>query len=149
MKKFLLSACLLATSSLAAFAAATQTITVNGQTVEGKMVTQITFSGDQATLTFDDSSTQTEAIDLINIAFAYTADGIGRVNLFEVSGIVDGNLQISGLNAGTTLRIYDTTGRSRAAATATQGVTSVDVSRLSSGVYIVRAGKQVIKFMKK
>lgn len=152
MKKLILSAYLLGVMCVSAFAdTVTQTVTVNGVEVTGKAVTQITFSGDNAVLTFSDNTTQKEDIGLISIAFDYTVDtsGIGSVSMFNFSGMVDGRLQLGGLEAGTAISLYNVTGKKLASATAADGSVSIDVSGLSRGVYIVKAGTKVVKFMKK
>lgn len=57
-----------------------QTVTINGQTVD-KTVSEITFDGDNVTLSYSDGTSATEDMSLVKLAFAYdnTTDGIGQV----------------------------------------------------------------------
>ena len=56
---------------------------------------------------------------------------------------------MSRLKAGALIQVFDTAGRVQARAKAAEGDTVLDVNSLNSGVYMVRVGNQVIKFMKK
>lgn len=155
MKKLLLSVCLLAAASLTALAdTITQTITVNGSEVTGKQVTAIAFAGNEATLTYSDQTTETAPIEQVNILLSYTPSpddptAIGKVSVFEFGGIVDGQLQLGGLEAGTPVQVVDITGKTYVSTRATEGLTTIDCSAMQRGVYVVRAGQQVVKFMKK
>lgn len=102
-----------------AFADTEQTVTVNGATI-GKFVTQLTFSGDNVTLTFDDSSTQTVDMSLVNISLTYGTSGIESVQVADKEA--DGKVySVSGQYVGNT----------------TKG--------LQKGIYIVNGKKVVIK----
>lgn len=153
MKKFLLTLCLL--GGLSSFALAdkiTQTITVNGTEVTGVLVTSINFEGDEATLTYSDGSSETAPIEQINILLSYksgTPTAIEEVSVFTFNGIVGGNLSISGLENGTPVQVFDLTGKALASTTAAEGQASINVSSFRPGVYIARAGRQSIKFIKK
>lgn len=153
MKRLLLSLCLLGAMGLNALADTTQqTITVNGSEVTGKQVTAITFSGDNATLTYSDNSTDTQSMDLITILLSYDStkpSAISEVSVFEFNGIVGGLLQVSGLESGAAIQVFSLTGKVCASGVAQDGQASIDVSSLGRGVYVVRAGKQAIKFVKK
>jgi len=89
------------------FADTEQTVTVDGVSV-GKFVTQLTFSGDNVTLVFDDNTSQTEDMSLVNITFNYTSSGIetipaaGKVadnKVYSISGQYVGNTT-NGLQKG-------------------------------------------------
>lgn len=149
MKKIVMTACLLCSMALGAWADATQTITVNGQSVTGKTVASISFEGDNAVVRYSDNSTETSPIEQVKISFAYSTTGIKTVSVFNFTGIVDGQLHLSGLKAGALIQVFDTAGRVQARAKAADGDTVLDVNSLNSGVYMVRVGNQVIKFMKK
>ena len=135
--------------ALGAWADATQTITVNGQSVTGKTVASISFEGDNAVVKYSDNSTETSPIEQVKISFAYFTTGIKTVSVFNFTGIVGGQLHLSGLKAGSLIQVFDTAGRVQARANAAEGDTVLDVNSLNSGVYMVRVGNQVIKFMKK
>lgn len=89
-------------------AAAEQTVTVDGTTIDNT-ITQLTFSGDEATLTFADGTTATVDMSLLTITFAYddTSTGIEAAGVSATSrpgtssGIV---YMLDGRRAGTTLK---------------------------------------------
>lgn len=141
--------CLLCAMNLCAWADATQTITVNGTTVTGKTVASISFEGDNAVVVYSDNSKDTSPIEQVKISFAYSTTGIKNVSVFNFNGIVDGQLRLNGLKAGASVTVFDTAGKVQTRAIAAEGETVVDVSGLQRGVYMVRAGEQVVKFMKK
>lgn len=153
MKKLLLSLCLLGGLGFHALAdTVSQTITVNGMEVTGKSVTTIDFEGDEATLTYSDGSAETAPIEEINILFSYgpnTPTAMEEVRVFTFDGIVGGRLSIGGLEEGTAVQVFDLTGKTVASAHAAEGQVSIDVTVLGRGVYVARAGKQAIKFIKK
>lgn len=102
-----------------AMAETTQTVTVNGSPID-KQVTQLTFSGDNVTLLFNDNSSQTEDMSLVNIVFSYTATGIN--NILATEKVQDNKVySISGQYVGNT----------------TNG--------LQKGIYIVNGKKIVVK----
>ena len=75
-----------------------QTLTVNGQKVE-KVVSQITFSGDNVVLHFDGTE-EIYPMDDVQIDFTSGA-GIGNISTFKLNAFVDGQLNIAGLAADT------------------------------------------------
>jgi len=119
MKKLLISQMFVLCLCSNAMAETTQTVTVNGSPID-KQVTQLTFSGDNVTLLFNDNSSQTEDMSLVNIMFSYTATGIN--NILATEKIQDGKVySISGQYVGNT----------------TNG--------LQKGIYIVNGKKIVVK----
>ena len=58
--------------------AVTQKVTVENQQVN-KNVSQITFNGNDVTLTFDDETTRSADMNDVSIDFVYTTDGIRAV----------------------------------------------------------------------
>lgn len=149
MKKIVMTVCLLCSMALGAWADATQTITVNGVSVTGKTVTSISFEGANAVVLYSDNSKETSPIEQVKISFAYSGTGIKKVSVFNFNGVVDGQLHLGGLKAGTAIVVYDAAGKVQTKTKAAEGETVVDVNNLQRGVYMVRAGEQVIKFMKK
>lgn len=123
-----------------------QTLTINGQKVE-KVVSQLTFSGDNVVLHFGDTQ-ESYALDDVTIDFSGTS-GIGQVSTFRLGGIVDGTLDIRGLAAGTPVAVYDLSGKKLCSTRAQAEVTTLGVSQLNSGVYILRAGNNIVKFVKR
>lgn len=150
MKKQFLALCLavgLAVPTMAAVAIAGQTITINGQTVE-KEATELTFSGDNVVLHFSDGSTQSADMSTVSISFDPTT-GIDEISTFTLKGATEGVLNISGLKPGMKLQVYDASGRMVANSKSVAESTVVDLSNMKGGVYILRAGNNVIKFVKR
>lgn len=145
-KKILASALMLFAMCGMANADVTQTLTINGQKVE-KVVSQLTFSGDNVVLHFDGSE-ETYPMNDVQIDFSGTA-GINAVSTFKLGGIVDGQLNISGLADGTPVAVYDISGKKVAAARANGESTLVNLDSLNGGVYILKAGNQIVKFVKR
>lgn len=124
-------------------AATTQTITINGEVVS-KVVTQITFDGDNVILTFADDSFTTEDMGNVTISFSSTTS-IKDISAFQMNKIVGDNLEIEGLAEGTEVSIYDISGKQIFATKSS----NINVSGLKSGVYVLKAGNQIVKFVKK
>ena len=123
-----------------------QTLTINGQKVE-KVVSQITFSGDNVVLHFNGSE-ESYPMNDVQIDFS-GASGINSVSTFTLNGIVDGQLNIAGLAAGTSVAVYDVSGKKVAATRAQGEATQLDINNLNGGVYILKAGNQIVKFVKR
>lgn len=64
-------------------------------------------------------------------------------------GSVGGSLRLTGCAQGTKVDIFDAGGRKACATTSTGHETVIDVSGLQSGLYMLRAGKTAIKFVKR
>jgi len=79
-KKLLLCSFLALLSGGTVFADTEQIVTVDGSTV-GKLVTELTFSGDNVTLIYDDASSQTADISNVSISFSYTTLGVNEINI--------------------------------------------------------------------
>ena len=77
------------------------------------------------------------------------ASGINSVSTFTLNGIVDGQLNIAGLAAGTPVAVYDVSGKKVAATRAQGEATQLDINNLNGGVYILKAGNQIVKFVKR
>lgn len=64
-------------------------------------------------------------------------------------GYVDGQLTLAGCRAGTVAEVFDAGGRKVCSAQCDGTELAVDVTGLAPGVYMLRAGKTAIKFVKK
>ena len=149
-KRLLLCLLLLIGLGTNAVAQTQQTVTVNGQTVE-KTVVQITFDKDQVVLHFSDGLTQTADMDDVSIAFSPSdAESISSLlsNAFIFHGVVNGQLTIGNLQEGTHLTIFNANGQRMMSAQSTGGTTTLQVSQLPTGTYILKAGSQYVKFQK-
>ena len=121
-----------------------QTLTINGQTVES-IVTRITFEGDNVVLHFKGGESQTADMDAVVLGFEYsptTAIGVLR-------GTVDNYLNLAGLDEGTVVSIYDAQGKLVRTTTVREAKAVLSVSTLRSGVYVLKAGRRIVKFNKK
>lgn len=74
------------------------------------------------------------------------ADGEERLRLQTP---VSSQMQISGCGAATSAVVYATDGRQVAESVVTNGVTTIYVGHLTSGIYIVKTGNKSLKFVKK
>ena len=149
-KRLLLCLLLLIGFGTNAVAQTQQTVTVNGQTVE-KTVVQITFDKDQVVLHFSDGLTQTADMDDVSIAFSPSdAESISSLqsNAFIFHGVVNGQLTIGNLQEGTHLTIFNANGQRMMSAQSTGETTTLQVSQLPAGTYILKAGSQFVKFQK-
>ena len=144
MKKllFLFSAVMLMLAAPAK-AATTQTLIINGEVVE-KVVTKITFEGDLAVLTFADNSVAQEDMGNIVLQFSDSPTSIKGISAFQLNNVVDGSLDINGLAEGTLVQIFDASGKQVVATYDT----TINVSSLKPGMYILKAGNQIVKFVK-
>ena len=153
MKKIFLTMALVLSSIVAVIADEVKpVITVNGTEVE-KAMSEITFSGNNVIISYVDGTSASFAkTDEIILTFDGTT-AVGSVEAayetFSYNGIVDGQLKVSGLADGTKVQVYSASGLNVGAGVVADGSVSLNVSGLSSGVYVLRVGKNVIKFMKK
>ncbi len=144
MKKllFLFSAVMLMFVSPAK-AETTQTLIINGVVVS-KVVTKITFKGDLAILTFSDATEVSEDMGNVVLSFSDSPTAINGISAFQLQNPVGGTIDIQGLADGTLVQIFDATGKQVAATYDT----TINVSSLMPGMYILKAGNQVVKFVK-
>lgn len=144
MKKILLALSGTALLGASAFAIG-PTLTINGKTVE-KNVTRITFEGDNAILHF---GSETESHDMNTVVLSFNAlSGIDEIIGYSFNGIIDGNIELGGIPSGTTVEIFDASGRKRVAHVISTDPARIDVSQLEPGIYVLRAGKNAVKFLK-
>ncbi len=133
----------------AAYVYATAILTVNGTVVE-KTPTHITFDGDNVIVHYGDNSTSSH--DMSDIAFMFdNSTDLSELQAFTFNGaIAGGMLEVGGVNAGTTVNVYSVAGQLAASGVAdTDGNASLDVSNLEAGVYVLQAGNNIVKFVKR
>lgn len=128
-----------------------QIVIVNGDELKGKSVMSMTFEGDDARLSLSDNSTITVKMEEVRIFFDSDNTGIeeNKIKVFNYNGIVDDYLTLSGIPTKTTIAIYDAAGKLLTQARTENDATSIYVGNLCKGVYTAKAGKYVIKFVKK
>lgn len=76
-----------------------------------------------------------------------SAEGNGETP--TLCGSIDGRLRLTGCAEGTEIKIYDAGGRKMSSTRVATDETVVNVGGLPTGIYVLRAGKTAIKFMKK
>ena len=120
-RKTLCAFLMLGLSGGVAMADTEQTVTVNGEAIDG-FITELTFNGDQVTMKFEDGSTQTDDMSLVSIALTYseTSTGITEIETDDQS---------------TVKRVYTISGQY--VGTSTEG--------LPQGIYIVNGKKTIVK----
>ena len=144
MRKILSVAALLLMAVSQAKAEGKQQLTINGQTVEN-VVTRITFEGDNVVLHFKGGDSQTADMDAVVLGFDYSP----TTTVSVLRGTVDKFLNLSGVDDGTVVTIYDAQGKLVTTTTAREAKAVLSVSTLRSGVYMLKAGRQAVKFIKK
>lgn len=105
--------------STAAMADNKQTVTIDGSQVS-KTVKEITFDGDNVTLTYVDGTDETRDMSLVTLAFEYTATGI--------SNIETSNKVLAG-------KVFNLNGQ----------LVGTSTQNLNKGIYIVNGKKVIIK----
>lgn len=125
-----------------------QTITVNGEPLTGKTVTKMSFNGDDVTLVFNDNTSDTYDMELVRVVFGTTV-GINGINVAARHGIVGGELVVDGISAGTIINIFDMSGKMVANEKSRGNTVRINIDDFQSGVYVMSAGKTVMKFIKK
>ena len=145
MKKLKLftMACLLSVA-FTAQAGNVQTLVINGEKVE-KVVARITFEGDNVVLTFSDQTAQTA--DMENVKLSFTPEDLTAIG--SIRNAVNKTFAIEGLEPGTEILIYNADGKQVLTTHASEDLTILKMTSLKKGVYLMKAGKQVVKFIKR
>lgn len=92
--------------------------------------------------------------DVTRVTFSKeTSSGVDRIEAdgrLKVSPIVAASeLHVFGMAKGVVIEVISTTGQTCVVTKADDGETTVDVSSLSNGTYILKVGKQAVKFIKR
>lgn len=88
-------------------------------------------------------------MESVAIAFDNATTGIDQVKAFNLAGTTDGNIHLSGVQCGERIEIFDASGKKVAQTKASSDTASLDITNMKSGVYVLRAGNTVIKFVKR
>lgn len=129
--------------ALPAMADEGHTLIINGEQVE-KAVVRITFDGDKVILHFDDGKEQSEDMDQVELKL-----DVSQTSIFSLKGAVGKKLNIEGLDPNTGVMVYDANGRVVLTALAGKLKASLSARSLSSGVYVIKAGRNIVKFIKR
>ena len=131
-----------------AFADTTQTITINGETVE-QVATKLTFNGDKVIINYSNGENSGE-VDMESVVISFTnSTGIGAISTYQFNGFVDGTLNIGNIADGTPIVVYNTSGSIVASVKSSGNSAQIDINGQPSGIYLLKAGKQVVKFVKR
>lgn len=148
IKKLFCGFCMLLATAFACHAT-THTLTINGQTVD-RVVKQLTFDGDNVVIHFNDGGNHSADMGGVEVSFNHQTTGIGDVDMFTFNGYVEGDLLvIEGVETGAPVEVYDLSGVQVLTAVAAEGRTELGVGHLQAGVYVLRAGNNVVKFAKR
>ncbi|MBO4825895.1 MAG: T9SS type A sorting domain-containing protein [Prevotella sp.] len=128
-KKMLLVLCLAALTSTTVWGDNTQTVTINGATVE-KNVTRITFEGDYIVLHFADGSSE-QSDDFASVKIEFSVPSAVRT--------------LNRDNSQQAVLVFDMTGK-LVATYPTANANQLDA--LQKGAYIIKKGKQTVKLIK-
>lgn len=140
MKKLLVC---LTTLMCCLFVNAAQKLTINGEIVE-KAVYSMTFDGDNVILTFSDQTSQT--VDMSNVVITFDA---ATTDIYSLKMPVGSKLDIDGLSANSEISIYNAAGKMVLKTKAERTSQNLSTEGLKSGVYILKAGNKIVKFVKK
>lgn len=145
-KKIISGVCLLMSVFSLAAAESAHTLYINGEKVD-KVVSKITFDGDYVVLHF---GADTERHDMESVSLAFNQfSGVDAINMFQFTGVVGNTLSITGATPGSPVQIYNLSGMTVFEAVASGEADTFDVSQLPAGLYIMRAGDNCIKFVKR
>ena len=136
-------------SAVSVYADDYQHITINGELLT-RHVKKIEFAGWKSQLYYDDDTSESIYTTTLSAIFDRTT-GIADIQMFGGVTVQGDDLSMTGLAAGTPVRIFDASGRQCAQQTvAADGTLSLNVSSLQpNAVYVVKCGKTVVKFVKK
>lgn len=129
-----------------------QVITVNGEQITGKTVKTMTFdAAENVTLLFSDDTSESIPAEQVKITIAYGTTAIkpGSIQMFSCNTVVGNSLNIRGIGEGEKVEVFDAAGNAKASAKAEKDGVDIDASKLTPGIYIVKAGKQIVKIIKK
>lgn len=116
---------------------------INGQTVE-KVATRISFEGDNVVVTFGDQTNQTVDMEQVKLSFTPVSTAIGTIKK-QVEDVLD----INGLEPGTEIDIFDAQGKKVMTTRADEARAILNTSNLKGGVYLMKANRQSVKFIKR
>jgi len=144
-KQLLLAGLLLATSltSLGMTAQSGQELTINGQTVE-KTVARISFDGDNVILAFADETREVADMETVVLSFE-----LSPVAIYELKSTVGDKLDLSGLEPGTEVTVYDAAGKKVVSGIVGHGHLQFSTKAMQKGIYMLKAGDRLVKFVKR
>ncbi len=152
MYRFLISLAAALSIAFSGYAATVAQVTINGEPVK-KTVSALTFNGDRVTILFGDSDMMEADMDGLRLSYVEDASSsvvnlTNGIDVFTYEGLVGDNLVVSGLADNCKVVIFDMSGKVVVGPVASQRRMEINVSALPQGVYVLGAGKDVVKFTK-
>ena len=83
------------------------------------------------------------------VIYLNVSTDIRKVETFNFNGLIGDELHLSNIAEGTAVTIYDATGKVLQQVKATDTTLSLNTASLKNGVYVLKAGNQIVKFLKK
>lgn len=121
-------------------------ISINGSRAD-RIVTEISYEADNVTLLWSDNTTMCDKMAKVMTDIA-SGDDIDKAKIVSISGLYKDNLLIDGINPGSSLDIFDIQGKMLIHDKAMTTSCRLDISNLNTGIYLLRADHEVIKFIK-
>lgn len=152
MYRFLISLAAALTIAFGGLAATVAQVTINGEPVK-KTISAITFNGDRVTVHFGDTDSMDADMDGIQLSYVDDATSsvvnfTSGIDVFTYEGLVGDNIIVSGLQDNCKVAIFDMAGKVVYGPVASQIRMEINVSAFPQGVYVLAAGKDVVKFTK-
>lgn len=128
-------------------------IKVNGEEIK-KTPTLITLDYSKAgyiQVQFSDSSVVSYNMNLVEFCpneVNAIQNTMNEGTFFHIKGHVRDVLHLEGITSGAEIAVYSANGEQKYLGKSNGENMSVDVSRLSRGVYVLRVGRQAVKFIK-
>lgn len=153
MNRLFLSLITVAAGITTLTAAKVAQVTINGSPVQ-KAVASVCFNGDKLTIQFDDATSAEADMNDVSLSFieggpSTSVGSIGNLSIFTYEGIIGETLSVSGIQGNTNLTIYDLNGKTMIGPLPSAERMEINVSGLTPGVYVLRAGNDVVKFVKR
>lgn len=148
MNKRLLVSVFAAGLSVGAFAE--KQVLINGAVAEKSDVVEITFKGDDLELKYSDGSSFLLDMETVEIDFMGGTSLAGvSSGIFSLNSVPEEELRLQGVRQGALIQIIATGGKLLYMEQAGAGDVVIPISFLRPGAYLLKAGSQVVKFIKK
>ena len=121
-------------------------VRVNGFEVS-KHVTSIEMEGNMMLLRWDDNTVMRGRLADVMINLA-CHDCVDKARILSVSGMQTSKMRVEGLTLGSTYSLYDLMGNCLGTRTVDSPILSVDISHLTTGIYLLKCQSLVMKFVK-
>lgn len=123
-------------------------ISINGMMAD-RTVTEVSFDNDNVVLHWNDNTSTSNkmAQTMANLAADDNSD-VDKWRITSISGIYQDHITIDGVEPGTRLSIYDVQGDMLINDKAITSSCVMNISKLNTGIYILKTNEEVIRFIK-